>query len=137
MIFQGAGKMQYDTLHTTATQRVIARLYSEGWEDCPELKFPALRQHSLPELRGFILAQLEDAGGWMDKVDLELAALIFSIPGHKFEVHPHLHLTLNRLKEEGLIEFQRAQKLSPTGYKTKTTIALTSAHPLNMDKVAV
>ncbi len=129
--------MQYDTLHTTATQRVTARLYAEGWVDCPELKFPALRQHSLTGLRGFILAQLEDAGGWMDKVDLELAALIFSIPGHKFQVHPYLHLALNRLSEEGLIEFQHAQKLSVTGYKTKTTIALTSAHPLNVDQVAL
>lgn len=129
--------MEYDTLHTTATQRVIARLYSEGWVECPELEFPALKERSLAELRGFILAQLDAAGGCMDKVDLELATLIFSISGHKFQVHPHLHLTLKRLKEEGLIEFQRAQKLSAAGNKTETTIALTSARPLNMDKVAV
>ncbi len=59
----------------------------------------------------------------MDKVDLELAALIFSIPGHKFQVYLHLRLILKKLKEEGLIELQRVKKLTGRGYKTKTTIA--------------
>jgi len=35
MMSRGVEKMQYDTLYTTATQRVIARLYAEGWVTLP------------------------------------------------------------------------------------------------------
>lgn len=129
--------MADNTAHTTPTQRVIARLYSQGWVDCPDLKFPALRQSPIPELREFILAQLDATGGCMDKVDLQLAALIFSIPAHEFQVHPHLHFTLQQLTEEGLIEIRHLKKPTARGYKTETTIALTSARALSTDKVAV
>lgn len=36
-------------------------------------------------------------------MDLRLAALIFSVPTHQYEIHPHLPWVLKRLEVEGAI----------------------------------
>lgn len=108
----------------TATQRVVARLRSEGWVDCLELDFPALIQHPIPDLPAFILSQIKASGGWMWKEDLQLSALIFSIPAHEFQFHPHLRSALKRLEAEGLIEHQKLCKPSLRGEKLETAVFL-------------
>ncbi len=111
-------------VQTTPTQRVVERLFSEGWVECHGLGFAALSQSTISDLRSFILAQLHHANGWMWKVDLQLSTLIFSLPAHEFQFHPHLRTTLSQLQAEGLIEFQEVGE--PYG-KRETAISLTSA----------
>lgn len=101
--------MPHDTLIPTMTQEVMARLYSEGWVDCPDLRFPALSQVPLSSLREHILAQLQHHEGWMWKQDLEMSILVFSIRDHEFQVHPRLQAILHQLQQDGWIE----QKLMP------------------------
>lgn len=95
------------------TQHVVDRLYAEGWVDCPGVKFAALSQRPLCNIRNFTLAQLQQSDGWMWRQDLELTALIFSITDHEFRVHPHLRPTLKQLEAEEVIKIHRAGKSMP------------------------
>lgn len=90
-----------------STQRVIARLQAEGWVECFDLGFPALSQHAIADIREFILAQLQNAGGWMWLSDLQLSALVFSILTHQFEVHPQMRFMLKRLETERSVEIKQ------------------------------
>ncbi|PSB07753.1 hypothetical protein C7B76_27545 [filamentous cyanobacterium CCP2] len=95
-------------LHFTSTDRVIARLRSEGWVDCLSAGFPALSQQPLPDLQQFVLIQLYLREGRISKTDLEMNTLIFSIPAHEFQVHPRLRSALSQLKTKRLIEIQKS-----------------------------
>jgi hypothetical protein len=110
-----------DAIPTTPTQKVVSRLRSEGWVDCPGLGIPALSQCQLSDLRSFVQIQLHRSCGWMWQDDLHLSALIFSVPDHRFEVHPKLPSTLQELELDGVITFQRAK---PPVLKNKTVIAV-------------
>jgi hypothetical protein len=113
-------------VETTPTQRVIARLYAEGWVDCPNLEFPALSQHPIVDINTFILTQLQMAGGQMRYIDLRLATLIFAIPAHEFQFHPHLQPALNQLVVDGLIENPSPYCPTLGQWEDKTAIALTN-----------
>lgn len=113
--------MDVSLLPTTPTQKVVSRLRSEGWIDCPGLEVPALSQYPLSDLRSFVQIQLHRSCGWMWQDDLHLSALIFSVPNHRFEVHPKLPSTLQELESEGVIAFQQAKPPVPT---SKTAIAI-------------
>ncbi|MBD1848984.1 hypothetical protein H6F87_02980 [Cyanobacteria bacterium FACHB-502] len=102
--------MQQSSLVSTPAQRVVARLRSEGWVGCPGLGFPALWQHSdRTNLRSAVMQQLQQAGQWMWERDLQVAMLVFSIPAHEFQIHPHLKDVLNQLEVEGIIEIRASQ----------------------------
>ncbi len=116
--------MQQKPRQTTPTQRVVTRLSSEGWVDCQDIGLPALSQHPLSDLRAFILNQLQQSGGWMRQIDLQLAALIFSIPAHEFQFHPRLRFMLKRLEAEGLIEVRPLGKAARPGRKPEMAIVL-------------
>lgn len=124
--------MKQGDAQLTPKQRLINRLYSEGWVDCPGLGFPALSQFPTHDLRTFILGQLKNEGGWTRKVDLELAALIFSIPAHEFQVHPQLQFELKRLEAEGLITTQALKSSSEHRAKSDIAIVLTSNKTLQL-----
>lgn len=97
--------MKQSFLVSSPAQRVVARLRSEGWVDCPDLGFPALWQHSAREdLRSAVVQQLQQAGQWMRERDLQVAMLVFSISAHEFQIHPHLKEVLKQLEVEGIIE---------------------------------
>jgi len=89
------------------TQKVVQRLQGEGWVECPGLEFPALAQQPLSDLQAFVLEQLRSRGGRMVLMDLRWATLIFSVPKHQYEVHPHLPWALKRLEVEGVIEISK------------------------------
>lgn len=107
---------------TTPTERVVARLESEGWVKCPGLDFEALCQHHLPDLRVFILERLQQEDNCLWEADLQLATLVFSIPAHEFQVHPHLKVILKQLERQGIIEIQEFEK--PTRYCEKPERAI-------------
>lgn len=91
----------------TPTARVVARLQADGWVECLNLDFPALQPPYLSDLNKFVLTQLHTTDGWMWEHDLKLKALVFSIPSHQFELHPHLPKTLNQLTLEKVIEIKQ------------------------------
>jgi hypothetical protein len=103
---------------TTPTERVVARLASEGWVNCPNLGFPALCQQSPLKLREFVLKRLQQAGNRMWEADLQLSVLIFSIPAHEFQIHPHLKAMLQQLEAERVIEIYEQE--NPTLERRKT-----------------
>ncbi len=116
--------MLQSTIPTTSTERVVARLTSEGWIDCPDLGFPALCQHTLPDLRSFVLDQLQQNDNWAWEVDLQLATLVFSMPAHEFQFHPHLNRVLKQLEADRVIEVQEFEKRSESWVKTERAILL-------------
>jgi len=95
-----------------STQKVVERLQAEGWVKCPGLGFEALAQHPLSDLQAFVLEELQGSGGRMGLADLQLAALIFSVPTHQYEVHPHLSVVLKQLEAAGVIEISRPRSNS-------------------------
>lgn len=110
---------------TTPTERVVARLVSEGWVRCSGLEFPALCQASLlPCLRTFVLHQLQQTGNRMWETDLQLEVLVFSIPAHEFQVHPHLEHTLQNLQQEELIELREVETRSPKRPRKERFVSL-------------
>jgi len=111
-------------LSNTPTQRVIARLRSEGWVDCPNVGFPALSQHPLPNLRQFVVERLRHEGAWMWETDLKLATLIFAIPSHEFQFHPHLKGVLEQLEAEQVIKIQEWVKPSLRRHQFEPIILL-------------
>jgi hypothetical protein len=116
--------MLQSTIPTTSTERVVARLTSEGWIDCPGLGFPALCQHALPDLRSFVLDQLQQNDNWGWEVDLQLTTLVFSIPEHEFQFHPYLDRVLKQLKEERVIEIQEFEKRNGSRVRMERAILL-------------
>lgn len=116
--------MQQNLRQTTPTQRVVTRLASEGWVDCQDLGLPALSQYPISDLRTFILTQLQQSGGWMRKIDLQLAALIFSIPAHEFQFHPQLRFVLKRLEAEDVVEVRPLDGATSPGRKPEMAIVL-------------
>jgi hypothetical protein len=118
--------MLQNVIQTTATERLVARLRSEGWVDCSHLGFLALSQYPLLDLRTFVLNQLQRQNAWMWKVDLQLATLIFSVPAHEFQFHPHLQSLLKQLQIEGVIQIQERNKPTSRGLKPELAIMLVS-----------
>lgn len=101
----------------TPTERVVARLESEGWVKCTDLGFAALCQQPTTDLYTFVLNQLQQADTWLWESDLQLATLIFSIPDHEFQVHPHLKAVLQHLESQGMIEVQKFKTFTRQGEK--------------------
>ena len=114
-------------INLTSTDRVILRLRSEGWVDCPGLDFPALSQPPVCDLSKFVLTQLHDLG-WLWQKELQLKSLIFSIPTHEFQVHPHLRQVLAQLEASGLIVLQRIGQPGQSKNKAETAIMLSSLY---------
>jgi MinD-like ATPase involved in chromosome partitioning or flagellar assembly len=85
----------------------VERLQAEGWVECSGLGFPALAQQSLTDLTTFVLEQLQENGGSIGLADLQLATLIFSVPIHQYEVHPHLPSVLKQLEAAEAIEISK------------------------------
>jgi len=108
----------------SATQRVVARLFSEEWVNCPNLGFLALCPYPLLNLRQFVLHQLQTQGDWMWVEDLQLAALIFSVPDHEFQIHPHLNAVLKQLELEQAIAIQCLEQTIPLEQTAKPIIFL-------------
>lgn len=111
-----------------STQKVVERLQAEGWVKCPDLGFPALAQQLIANLRAFVLDQLRRHGGSLQLVDLQLAALIFSVPTHQYEVHPHLPGVLQQLEAEGEIVFGTLSKPAAQSSGAEITVALRTAN---------
>jgi hypothetical protein len=118
-------------VETTPTQRVVARLYAEGWFDCPNLGFPALSQYPIADITTFILMQLRTAGGQMRYIDLQLATLIFAIPAHEFQFHPYLQLALNQLVADGLVRYATVHCETSAQREEEMTIVLVPHSMLN------
>lgn len=110
----------------TPTARVYTRLQADGWVECLNLDFPALQPSYLSDMRQFVLTQLCNTGGWMWESDLNLKALIFSIPSHQFEIHPHLLTTLQQLALEGTIEIKHGSIRSEKHCNTQDTAVFLS-----------
>lgn len=109
------------------TRRVVSRLYTEGWVDCPGLDYPALSQYSITDLRQFVLQQLQHLGGWMWLEELRLSTLIFAIPSHEFQFHPHLSATLEQLEAEGLVQLSRLSNPGNRRHQMQVAIVLVNA----------
>ena len=120
--------MYQSTISTTSTERVVARLTSEGWIECPDLGFPALCQHALPDLRSFVLDQLQQNDNWGWEVDLQLATLVFSMPAHEFQFHPHFKWVLKQLEAERVIEIREFEQRSGSRVKTERAILLNTVN---------
>jgi len=112
---------------TQNPNKVVERLQAEGWVECPGLGFPALAQHPLSDLRALVLEQLHRSGGQMELVDLQLAVLIFSVPTHRYEIHPQLPWLLQRLKAEGVIEITKARSAGASAAQGKGMVQLRAA----------
>ncbi len=111
--------MQQSSLVSSPARRVVARLRSEGWVDCPGLGFPALWQYSdRTNLRSVVVQQLQQVGQWMWERDLQVAMLVFSIPAHEFQIHPYLKEVLKQLEREGIIEIGA---IEPAGGQKRQT----------------
>lgn len=121
-------QMQQQFNPATSTSRVIARLQAEGWVECPRLGFPALGQNPMANMKAFILVQLQNAGGWMSQRDLKLSALIFSVPAHQFEVHPHLQSMLRHLEAEGTIQIRSLHRQTEERTETDAVVRLVRAN---------
>jgi hypothetical protein len=113
--------------HSQSTQKVMKRLQAEGWVECPGLGFPALAQHLISDLRAFVLDQLHKSGGRIGLADLQLAVLIFSVPTHQYEVHPHLPLMLKRLEAEGMLEISKPGSLVARATQSEGMVQLRAA----------
>lgn len=109
---------------TAPTERLVARLASEGWVECPNLGFPALCQRPSLNLHRLVLEQLIQAGNRLWEVDLQLSALVFAIADHEFQVHPHLPAVLKQLESEHVIEIREQEKPTLRGLKTEREIVL-------------
>lgn len=116
--------MVQQAVSASPTQRVVARLRTEGWVDCPRLKYQALGPPQLADIRTYILKRLQQMGSWLWYTDLQQTALIFSVRGHYFEVHPHFYPTLNQLVEEGLVEVRLHAESSTQGVKLEQAVFL-------------
>lgn len=116
--------MQQKSDQTTATERVVARLYAEGWVDCPNIGSPALSEQSIVDMRAFILNQLQQASEWMGKDELALTTLIFSVLDHEFRVHPQFEGVLEQLESDGRIECKRLGGAMNARQKPKFAVAL-------------
>ncbi|MBD3885210.1 hypothetical protein IFO70_26125 [Phormidium tenue FACHB-886] len=116
------------SIPATPTERVVARLASEGWVKCPGLGFEALCQHHLPDLRAFVLEQLQHQDNWLCEVDLQLATLVFSVAADEFQFHPHLEAVLRQLESERVIEIQEFEKTTRRQEKPERIILLKAAY---------
>jgi hypothetical protein len=113
---------------TFRQDRCHTPLTSEGWIECPDLGFPALCQHALPDLRSFVLDQLQQNDNWGWEVDLQLATLVFSMPAHEFQFHPHFNRVLKQLEAERVIEVQEFEQRNGCLVKTERAILLKTAN---------
>lgn len=67
----------------------------------------------------------------MQLADLQLAALIFSVPIHQYEVHPHLSVLLKQLEAEGEIALSRQQEQVARTAQAEVKVRLQAGRDLN------
>lgn len=84
----------------------------------------ALTQQPLSDLQAFVLEQLQGSRGQMELTDLQLAVLVFSVPTHQFEVHPHLPFVLKRLEAEGVVERYKPRSTGASATQSKEMVQL-------------